>query len=91
MTVGPRTAYRIGVDGSFPPFAAYDAGKRQFSGFDIAVMQAIAEKTGLKVEYFDAGSNRLLSGVLNCDYDAGVPRLRSQTSSVSRWRFLTRT
>jgi len=72
MTVEPRTAYRIGVDGNFPPFAAYDAGKRQFSGFDIAVMQAIADKAGLNVEYFDAGANRLLSGVLNCTYDAGV-------------------
>ena len=71
-TVEPRTGYRIGVDGNFPPFAFYDAKKRQFSGFDIAVMQAIAEKAGLKVEYFDAGSNRLLSGVLNCEYDAGI-------------------
>ncbi len=68
----PKTSYRIGVEGNFPPFALYDARSRRLSGFDVELMKAVTAKAGLNVEYVNVGANRLLSGVLNCEYDAGV-------------------
>jgi polar amino acid transport system substrate-binding protein len=68
----PKRSYRIGVEGNFPQFAVYDASKRQLSGYDIELMKAVVAKAGLDVEYVNVGSNLLLTGVLNCDYDAGI-------------------
>jgi len=67
-----KRSYRIGVEANFPQFAVYDASKRQLSGYDIELMKAVAVKAGLDVEYANVGSNLLLTGVLNCDYDAGI-------------------
>ncbi len=74
-TAARKTSYRVAVEGDFPPFETYDASTRRLSGFDVDLMQAVAAKAGLNLEYVNVGPNRLLSGVLNCDYDAGISAL----------------
>jgi polar amino acid transport system substrate-binding protein len=63
---------RIGTDATFPPFEAYDANTKEFTGFDIELMRAVAAKAGLDVAFVNVNTNQLLSGVLNCDYDGGI-------------------
>jgi polar amino acid transport system substrate-binding protein len=68
----PNASYRVAVEGDFPPFETVDASGQRLTGFDVDLMQAVAERAGLNVEFVNVGANRLLSGVLSCQYDAGI-------------------
>jgi ABC-type amino acid transport substrate-binding protein len=68
----PLTKVRIGVDATFPPFESFDRNKKESTGFDVELMRAIAAREGLDVEFANVEKNRLLTGVLNCEYDAGI-------------------
>ncbi len=66
------TEIRVGVEALFPPFASINANNQEPSGFDVELMKAIAARAGLDVQFVNVGKDRLLTGVLNCEYDAGI-------------------
>jgi polar amino acid transport system substrate-binding protein len=68
----PPARIRVGVEALFPPFENVDARNQELTGFDVELMQAIAARAGLDVQLVNVGKDRLLTGVLNCDYDAGI-------------------
>jgi len=71
---GQTAKIRIGVDPKLPPFEAIKSNDNEYTGFDIDLMRAIAEKSGFEFEFFNAGSN-LITLVGQCKLDAGISAL----------------
>jgi polar amino acid transport system substrate-binding protein len=63
---------RVAVDASWPPFESMDPAGQQIVGFDIDLMNAIAAKENLKVEYVNEGFDRIMTDLAACKYDAAI-------------------
>jgi polar amino acid transport system substrate-binding protein len=63
---------RIATDATWPPFEYVDEDSREIVGFDIDLMNAIAEKENLDIEYINVGWDPLLAGVAGCQYDGAI-------------------
>jgi len=63
---------RVATDATLPPFENVDDQSKQIVGFDIDLMNAIAEKEGLEVEYVNVAWDSLLAGMAQCQYDAAI-------------------
>lgn len=62
--------YIIGTDAAYPPFEKQAADK--IVGFDIDIINAIAEKTGIKIEVKHTGWDPLFEGIDTGTVDAGI-------------------
>jgi polar amino acid transport system substrate-binding protein len=62
------------VDPRLPPFETLKNNANEFTGFDIELMQAIAEKSGFNVEFINTGGN-LVTLVGQCNLEAGISAL----------------
>mgnify|MGYP001156650363 CR=1 FL=1 len=60
------------TDATFPPFETVDEATKELTGFDIELMNAIAEKLDIEVEYVNTGFDPALAGVASCQYDAAI-------------------
>lgn len=63
---------RVGTDATWPPFEYVDEGSKEIVGFDIDLMNAIADKAGIEVEYVNVAWDSLLAGMAQCQYDAAI-------------------
>ena len=61
-------AYTVGTDATFPPFEMMDDDKNLI-GFDIEMMEMIAEEAGIEIEFVNAGFDSMLAGMTTCQYD----------------------
>lgn len=62
----------VGTDATWPPFEYVDEGTKEIVGFDIDLMNAIAEKAGIEVEFKNVAWDSLLAGMAQCQYDAAI-------------------
>jgi polar amino acid transport system substrate-binding protein len=60
------------MDATWPPFEYVDEATKELAGFDVELMQAIAEKEGLEIEFQNVGFDSLLAGLSKCQYDAAI-------------------
>ena len=65
------TKYIIATDATWPPFE-YINGQNQIVGFDIDLMNAVAEKASIKIEFQNVGFDALLAGMAQGTYDAAI-------------------
>jgi polar amino acid transport system substrate-binding protein len=63
---------RVATDASWPPFEYVDEETKEIVGFDIELMNAIAEKGGFEVEFINVSWDPLLAGMAQCQYDASI-------------------
>jgi polar amino acid transport system substrate-binding protein len=63
---------RIATDATWPPFEFVDEGTKEIKGFDIDLINAIAEKEDLDIEIMNVAWDPLLAGVAQCQYDAAI-------------------
>jgi len=66
------TKVRVATNATWPPFEYVNEQTKQIEGFDIDLMNNIAQKAGLQVEYVNTGFESLLEGVAKCQYDAAI-------------------
>lgn len=69
---GTGTKVRVATDASWPPFEYVDEETKEITGFDIELMNAIAEKGGFEVEFINVSWDPLLAGMAQCQYDASI-------------------
>ncbi len=62
----------VGTDATWPPFEYVDETTKEIVGFDIDLMNAIAEKAGIEVEFVNVAWDSLLAGMAQCQYDAAI-------------------
>jgi polar amino acid transport system substrate-binding protein len=63
---------RVATDATWPPFEYVDEATKEIEGFDIDLLNAIAEKEGLDIEFINVGFDPLLAGIAQCQYDAAI-------------------
>jgi len=67
----PRTI-TVATNANYPPFNDIDTQTGQIVGFDIDLMNALANKEGFKVEYVKVNLEDLLQSMAEGKYDAAV-------------------
>ncbi len=65
-------AIRVATDATWPPFEVVDEQSKQIVGFDIDMLNAIAAKENLTIEYVNVGFDPLLAGISQCQYDMAI-------------------
>jgi polar amino acid transport system substrate-binding protein len=66
------TKIRVATDATWPPFESINEQTKQVEGFDIDMMNKIAEKEKLDIEYINVGFDPLLAGMAQGTYDAAI-------------------
>jgi polar amino acid transport system substrate-binding protein len=66
------TKIRVATNATYPPFTYIDEQTGQIVGFDIDLMNAIAEKENLKIEFINVDFKPLLEGMAQSKYDAAI-------------------
>ncbi len=66
---GDGKTWRVATDAAFPPMEYVDENK-EIVGFDIDLLNAIAELQGFKVEYKNTAWDGIFAGLESGDYDA---------------------
>jgi len=62
----------VATDATFPPFEYVDESTKEIVGFDIDLMNAIAEQAGLNINYQNVSWDPLLTGMADCQYDMAI-------------------
>ncbi len=63
---------RVATDATYPPFESVNDQTKQLEGYDIDLMNAIAQKAGFDVTYTNINFDALLAGMATCQYDLAV-------------------
>jgi polar amino acid transport system substrate-binding protein len=63
---------RVVIDPIWPPFETLDENTGQPVGFDLDLMNAIAQKENLQIEYVIASFDSVMDGVSQCQFDAAI-------------------
>jgi polar amino acid transport system substrate-binding protein len=66
------TKIRVATDATWPPFESINEQTKQVEGFDIDIMNRIAEIEKLDIEYVNVGFDPLLAGMAQGTYDAAI-------------------
>ena len=70
--VSEAKVWRIATDATYPPFETVDEATKEIVGFDIDLLNAIAEEAGITFELVNVGFDPLLTGMAQCQYDAAI-------------------
>ncbi len=62
----------VATDATWPPFEYVNTDTKAIEGFDIDVMNAIAEKAGLDIEFVNVAWDPLLAGMAQGTYDLAI-------------------
>jgi polar amino acid transport system substrate-binding protein len=81
------TKIRVATDATWPPFEYVDTANNQIVGFDIDLMNAIAEKAGLEVEFVNVEWDPLLAGVAQGTYDAAISSITIKPERLDAMNF----
>jgi polar amino acid transport system substrate-binding protein len=63
---------RVATEAAYPPFEMVRESDKELEGFDIDLMNAIAEKAGFEVEYANTPFDSVLAGISTCQFDAAI-------------------
>jgi polar amino acid transport system substrate-binding protein len=72
VTTVPPLKVRVATDATWAPFEYIDDQTKQIVGFDIDVLNAIAAKENLDIEYINVAFDPLLAGMAQSMYDAAI-------------------
>ncbi len=63
---------RVATDATYPPFEMVNDQTKQMEGFDIDLMNAVAQKANFKVEWTNINFDALLAGMGTCQFDLAI-------------------
>lgn len=63
---------RVAMDAIWPPFETLDETTNHVTGFDVDLMDAIAKKENLNIEFVNIAFDTALAGMAQCQYDAAI-------------------
>lgn len=76
---------RVGTDANFPPFEYYQTSTKAHTGFEIELIQALAQKMGYeKVEFINEHFNDIFKGLDEKKYDVAIAGFTSDTGDRSQ-------
>lgn len=82
---GGEKVYQVGTDAAYPPFEKMEADK--ITGFDIEVIQAIADAAGIKIEVKNTGWDPLFDGIDKGTVDIGISAITITDERKQKYDF----
>lgn len=77
----------VATDAAFPPFEYVDENTKEIIGFDIDLMNAIAEKADLEIVYQNVAWDPLLAGMADCQYDMAISAMTITAERAEQFSF----
>jgi polar amino acid transport system substrate-binding protein len=77
----------VGTDAAFPPFEMIDEESKEIVGFDIDLMNAIAEKADLDIVFKNVAWDPLLAGMADCQYDMAISGMTITPERAEQFSF----
>jgi polar amino acid transport system substrate-binding protein len=77
----------VATDPAFPPFEFLDEETKEIVGFDIDLMNAIAEKADLDIVYQSVAWDPLLAGMAACQYDMAISGMTITADRAEQFSF----
>lgn len=77
----------VATDAAFPPFEYVEEETKDIIGFDIDLMNAIAEKAGLEIRYQNVAWDPLLAGMADCQYDMAISAITITADRAEQFSF----
>lgn len=77
----------VASDAAFPPFEFVEEETKEIVGFDIDLMNAVAEKAGLEIVYQNVAWDPLLAGMANCQYDMAISAITITADRAEQFDF----
>jgi polar amino acid transport system substrate-binding protein len=77
----------VATDATFPPFEYVEEGTKDIIGFDIDLMNAIAEKANLEIRYQNVAWDPLLAGMADCQYDMAISAMTITAERAEQFSF----
>jgi len=84
---GSKDKVVVVMDATWPPFEFLDESTKEIIGFDVDLMNAIAEKAGFEVEYQNVSWDPLLAGMATCQYDAAISAMTITEERAKQFLF----
>jgi polar amino acid transport system substrate-binding protein len=81
------TKYIIATDATWAPFESVNEQTKQVEGFDIDLMNAIASKEGLEIEFKNVAFDPLLAGMAQGTYDAAISSITITPDRAAQMSF----
>jgi len=78
--------FRIGTEGTYPPFTYHDASGA-LVGFDVMIGRAIADKLGVKPEFLEGKWDGLIAGLDGNRYDAVINQVGISEERKKKYDF----
>lgn len=63
---------QVATDATFPPFEIVDEATKELTGFDVELMNAIAENQELAIEWVNTPFDSVIAGVSTCQYPVAI-------------------
>ena len=86
-TPKPKLKITVATDATWPPFEYIDETTKEFVGFDIDLMKAIAEAAGFEVEFVNVAWDPLLAGMAAGQYDAAISAMTITEERAKQFDF----
>lgn len=77
---------RIGTEGTYPPFT-FHGDKNELVGFDVEIGRAVADKIGVKAEFFEGKWDGLIAGLDANRYDAVINQVGITDARKAKYDF----
>jgi len=77
----------VATDAAFPPFEFVDETSKDIVGFDIDLMNAIAEKADLDIQFQNVAWDPLLAGMADCQYDMAISAITILPERAEQFSF----
>ncbi len=84
---GSDGALVVATDAAFPPFEYVDEETKDIIGFDIDLMNAIAEEANLDIEFKNVAWDPLLAGMADCQYDMAISAITILPERAEQFSF----
>lgn len=84
-----RDALRVGLEPTFAPFEFLDSKSRQFVGYDIDLIRAVADRAGYDIEIVNMGFDALIPALMTGTIDVVASGLSITEERAKRVDFTT--
>ena len=77
----------VASDAAFPPFEYVDEETKEIVGFDIDLINAVADKAGLDITIKNVAWDPLLAGMADCQYDMAISAMTITAERAEQFSF----
>jgi polar amino acid transport system substrate-binding protein len=78
---------RVATEAAYPPFETVNEQTKALEGFDIDLMNAVAQKAGYKVEFQNTPFDSVLAGIATCQFDAAISAITITEDRAKQMNF----